>query len=301
MTGSRSAAHSKILWSCLSVCLVCALLIKPAQDYLQSRIGSGGQEPDFLLFSSPKLIKKMSLSYDRLLGDIYWMRVIQYYGRREEAEKRAVPFKNLYTLLDITTTLDPDLIDAYRTGSGFLSEPEPVGAGQPKEALKLLDKGIQAHPQEWRLVYEKGFVYYLYLKDYKAAGETWLSASRLPQAPEWLPNLAAVTLTKGGAYEISVALWQRQYREATQPNARENARNHLINLRVIQDLKLLESLVEQYKNATGSYPPSLGDLIRDQARRIPIKDPLGTPYEYDPQTGKVELSLDSRVVYIKNP
>jgi tetratricopeptide (TPR) repeat protein len=299
MTESRTSLHSKMVWSCLILCLVCALLIKPTQDYIQSRIGSGGQDPDLLLFSSPKLLKKMSLGYDRLLGDFYWMRVIQYYGRREEAKKRAVRFKNLYTLLDITTTLDPDLLDAYRTGSGFLGEPDPVGAGQPQEALKLLDKGIHAHPQEWRLVYEKGFVYYLYLKDYKAAGETWLAASQLPQAPEWLPKLAAVSLSKGGAFEVAVALWQRQYEEATQSNARENARNHLISLAVMRDLQLLKSLLEQYKNAAGSYPLTLQDLGRIQARQFPINDPLGTPYAYDPRTGTVQLSPDSRVVLIK--
>lgn len=301
MTGSRTAGRSKLTWICLGICLMCALLIKPTQDYIQSRLGSGAQDPDLLLFSSPKLIKKMSLSYDRLLADFYWMRTIQYYGRREEANKRPIRFKNLYAMLDITTTLDPDLMDAYRAGSGFLSEPDPVGAGQPKEALKLLDKGIRAHPQEWRLVYEKGFVYYLYLKDYKAAGETWLSASRLPQAPQWLPNLAAASLSKGGALEVAIALWKRQYQEATQPNVRENAQNHLISIQVTRELQLLESLVEQFRNATGSYPPNLKDLIRGQARRFPIEDPLGTPYAYDPRNGTVKLSPDTKVVYLKTP
>ena len=61
----------------------------------------------------------MALGYDRLLADFYWMRTIQYYGRRDEADKRPVRYKNLPTLLDITTTLDPDLMDAYRVGSRF--------------------------------------------------------------------------------------------------------------------------------------------------------------------------------------
>ena len=299
MTGSRTAAHSRMMWGCLSVCVICALLIKPTQDYIESRVGSGGPEPDLLLFSSPKLIKKMSLSYDRLLGDLYWIRAIQYYGRREEADKRPVRYKNLYALLDITTTLDPDLIDAYRAGSGFLGEPEPVGAGHPEEALKLLDKGIQAHPQDWRLVYDKGFVHYLYLKDYKAAGQAWMAAGRLPQAPEWLTPLAAVTLSKGGADEIAETLWQRQYQEATQQNARENARNHLISLQVTRDLRLLESLVEHHRNATGSYPSSLRDLARSQTRRFPVNDPLGAPYAYDPRTGAVALSPDTQVVFVQ--
>jgi tetratricopeptide (TPR) repeat protein len=298
MTESRTSGYPKLMWSCLGLCLICALLVKPAQDYVQSRAGNAGQDPDLLLFHSPKLIKKMSLGYDRLMGDFYWMRVIQYYGRREEAEKRPIRFKNLYTLLDITTTLDPDLIDAYRAGSGFLSEPAPIGAGQPEKALQLLDKGIREHPQDWRLVYDKGFVYYLYLKDYKAAGETWLTASRIPQSPEWLPKLAAVSFSKGGAFEVAVALWQRQYQEATQPSARENARNHLMSLQVARDLELLASLVERYRSAHGFFPHELQDLSQDSAVQFPIKDPLGTPYDYNPITGTIRLSPDTHVVYL---
>ena len=95
------------------------------------------------------------------------------------------------------------LMDAYRVGSIFLAEPDPVGAGQPQEALKLLDKGIRAHPQDWRLHYDKGFVYYLFLQDYKAAGETWLAASRLSSAPYWMAGLAAMSMSKGGAIEMA--------------------------------------------------------------------------------------------------
>ena len=125
----------------------------------------------------------MALGYERVLADFYWMRVIQYYGRRDEADKRPIRYKNLSTLLEITTTLDPGLLDAYRAGSLFLAEPDPVGAGQPQEALHLLDKGIHAHPQEWKLFYDKGFIYYWHMKDYKAAGEIWRAEVAFGSAP----------------------------------------------------------------------------------------------------------------------
>jgi len=91
-------------------------------------------------------VKSLSLGYQSLLADLYWIRAVQYYGRREEAARRQVRYKNLAALLDITTTLDPQMMDVYRAGSSFLAEPEPVGAGQPEESLKLLDKGIGFYP-----------------------------------------------------------------------------------------------------------------------------------------------------------
>jgi len=295
------AAYSRHSLLCYGVCLICAVLIKPAQDHFESRLGKPGQEPDLLFFSSPALIKKMALGYDSLLADIYWMRTIQYYGRRDEADKRPVRYRNLSTLLDITTTLDPDLMDAYRAGCSFLAEPDPIGAGQPQEALKLLDKGIRAHPQEWRFYYDKGFIDYWYLRDFKAAGGIWLSASRIQEAPRFMPGLAAMALSKGGAIEIAIGLWQRQYQESTRADVKENARNHLLSFQVAKDLWTLELLVERYWEKTGSAPRSLQELVRGQKRRYALVDPLGIPYQYDPQTGVVKLSPKTKVRYLKIP
>jgi tetratricopeptide (TPR) repeat protein len=243
----------------------------------------------------------MAFGYDGLLADFYWMRAIQYYGRRDEADRRTIRYKNLFTLLDITTTLDPDLLDAYRTGSCFLAEADPVGAGQPRQAILLLDKGIRAHPQEWRLLYDKGFVHYWYLKEYEKAGEVWQAASRLPTAPHWMASLAAMSLTKGGALEIATDLWERQLRESNRADVRENARNHLNSIRVFMDLSQLKALAEKYKERTGAYPTSLKDLQRGEPSAPQIEDPSGAPYQYDSQSGSVRLSPKSTVRYLPVP
>jgi tetratricopeptide (TPR) repeat protein len=296
-----SASRFRQSWLICGVGLLCAVLIKPVQDGFESRMGKPEPEPDLLYFSSPKALKVLALGYDSLLADFYWMRAIQYYGRREEAYKRQIPFKNLYTLFDITTTLDPNLMDAYHTGAAFLAEPEPVGAGQQQEALKLLDKGIAAHPQDWRLYYDKGFIHYLFLHNYQTAGELFLQASKFPAAPDWIASFAAYSLSKGGSVEVAIALWQRQYREASRADLKENARNHLLSFKVAQDLGTLEELIDRFKAKTGNYPKSLQDLMRTQKHSYTTTDPLGTPYEYIPMTGAVTLSPDSKVKYQQVP
>ena len=288
-------------WLILGICLVCAVLVKPVQDRFESRLGEPEPEPDLLYFSSPAAVKTMALGYDSLLADFYWMRTIQYYGRREEADKRPVRYKNLSTLLDITTTLDPNLEDAYRVGAIFLADPDPIGAGQPNEALRLLDKGVRTHPQDWRLRYDKGFIYYSFLQDYRTAGETWLAASRLSSAPVWMAGLAAMSMSKGGAVEIALALWQRQYQESNRKDIRENARNHLVSFQVAKDLWTLELLLEKFQAATGSYPKNLQELLRGQKRRCATADPSGIPYAYNPQTGVVRLNPESKIRYLQVP
>lgn len=288
-------------WLICGICLICAVLIKPVQDQLESRRSLQEPEPDLLYFTSPGAVKSIALGYDALLADFYWMRTIQYYGRREEAEKRLVRYKNLPALLDITTTLDPNLMDAYHAGAIFLAEPEPVGAGQPLEALKLLDKGIRAHPQDWRLPYDKGFIHYTFLQDYAAAGETWLEASKLSSAPYWLTSLATMAISKGGSIEIALALWQRQYQESTRRDVRENARNHLLSFQVARDIWTLELLLERFKAVSGAFPRSLQELLRGKARRYSTVDPSGIPYDYDMETGKVRLGRASKIRYLKVP
>lgn len=288
-------------WICIAVFALCAGLVKPVQDHLEKRLGESGPEPDLLYFSSPAVVKKMSLGFAPLIADLYWMRAIQYYGRRDEADKRAVRYKNLPVLLDITTTLDPGLMEAYRAGANFLAEPEPLGAGKPEEALRLLDKGIREHPQEWGLLQDKGFIYYWFLKDYKSAGEVWRAASCLPGAPHWLEPLAAMSLSKGGSIEIAQALWQNQYRESTRADVRENARNHLISIEVARDIWSLEALLEKYRERHQAYPPTLKELLRSAGAQIRLEDPLGSPYLYNPATGAVSLHPDSKVTYLPLP
>ena len=301
MTEGGLALHSGKRALVYGIFLLCAVLVKPVQDHFESRVGKPEVAPDLLYFSSPAAVKKMALGYSSLVADFYWLRAIQYYGRREEADKRPARFKNLYTLFDIATTLDPNLMDAYSTGSMFVGEPEPVGAGQPRDAVKLLDKGIAAHPRNWRLRYDKGFVYYLYLQDYKTAGEVWLAASRLPDAPYWMAGLAAMSLSRGDAVEVAIALWRQQYEQATRADVRENARNHLLSYQVARDLAALEGEIAKFRSTSGSFPAGLEDLNRGLSRRCAIADPLGTPYDYDPETGNVWLSLETRIQYIQVP
>jgi hypothetical protein len=301
MKEGKSAGRSKRSALFCGICLLCALLIKPVQDRFEARVGEPEPEPDLLYFSSPAAVKRIALGYDSLLADFYWVRAIQYYGRREEADKRPVRFKNLFALFDITTTLDPYLMDAYRTGSMFLGEPEPIGAGQPRQSLKLLDKGIAAHPSNWRLRYDKGFVYYLYLQEHANAGKVWMEASKLPTAPYWMSGLAAMSLSKGGSVELAIALWQQQYRETNRADVRENARNHLLSYQVAGDLAKLEALIAEHRSTTGSFSRSLEELTQGRARSYAIVDPLGTPYGYDPDNGNVWLSLDTKIEYIQVP
>ena len=168
------------------------------------------QEQDEVLVRSPRLMKLLTLEYAPLVADIYWTRAVQYYGGKRLGQDTNL--ESLWPLLDVATTLDPNLIPAYRFGATFLGEPEPRGAGRPDLAVKLLERGIQANPEFWRLNQDLGNVYYLELKDYPKAGQAYLDGSKKPGAAPWMKVMAARLLEKGDSRETAAMLWSEVLR-----------------------------------------------------------------------------------------
>src|SRR5215475_9796280 len=100
----------------VKICLVtvCAAVYS-VQSAIDQRIGSYRPTQEVLFLPSGPFIKKLSLGYNGLLADIYWMRAVQYYGGKRV--KNESGFRLLEPLIDIATTLDPLLLHAYRFGS----------------------------------------------------------------------------------------------------------------------------------------------------------------------------------------
>jgi tetratricopeptide (TPR) repeat protein len=190
---------------------------------------------DVLNLSSPRMIKKMSLGYDSLMADIYWTRVVQYYGDKRHAQGDGASgdsghFPLLMPLLDITTTLDPQLLVAYKAGAIFLAEPAPRGAQRPDLAVKLLRQGIANNPDNWRLWHDLGMVYYEDLRDYKAASDAYYQGSKNPKADEWMKVMAAKIAQDGRSPETSRFLWTEIYNSTKDLLIRNNAAQHLKQL-----------------------------------------------------------------------
>src|SRR5882762_2892807 len=119
------------------------------QHGIDAQRESLSRERDDVLLRSGKLVKVMSLEYAPLLADVYWTRVVQYYGNKHVRGQANLEL--LWPLLDITTTLDPNLLISYRFGAMFLSQAAPAGAGRPDLAVQLLTRRTPAPPEPWRL------------------------------------------------------------------------------------------------------------------------------------------------------
>jgi len=146
------------------------------------RLNAQPEAQQTLYIRSAKALRRMSLGYSGLLADIYWTRAVQYFG--DQHRHHSNDFHLLLPLLQVTTELDPRLLPPYQLGANFLSPKPPNGAGMPDEALKLLQYGIAQNPQQWKLYYNLGFLYFTEFKDYGKAAEAFHAGAQLPNAHE---------------------------------------------------------------------------------------------------------------------
>jgi len=263
------------------------------QSAIDQKIGPFHSTEEALYLPSGRVIKKLSLGHNGLLADIYWMRAVQYYGgKRLKNEKR---FDLLEPLIEIATTLDPKLLHAYRFGSVFLAENEPVGANQPEKAIALLRRGIEHNPEEWQLHRDVGFIYYWFLHDYRKAAEAFLEGSKNPRAAVWMKTFAAELLAKGGSRQTARFLWQEAYQTSENQQMNDNAREHLMKLAAEEEIETLQVLIEKVQARTGRKISSLDELVSlGFFKKHPV-DPKGYGYTLDPSTGKVGLSPVSTI------
>ena len=267
-------------------------ILVPAQMALDRRLAAYRQTPEMLWMPSGKILRALSLGHNGLLADIYWTRAVQHFGRQRILRRHEYPL--LAPLLDITVTLDPQLLVAYRFGGVFLAAPSPLGAGQPEKAIDLLRRGIQANPDQWRLWHDLGFIYYWELQDYPAASAAYLEGSKHPRAAPWMQVMAAVILQKGGDRTTSRFLWTEIFQSTEDETIRDNARMHLDTLRALDDIEELERRAAAFRDQTGRWPQSFPEMTAAGLLEGLPADPQEHPYQLQPD-GQITLHPSSEV------
>ena len=193
-------------------------------------------------------------------------------------------YNQLYTLLDITTSLDPLFDIAYRFGAVFLAEAYPAGAGRADLAVKLLEKGIAARPDKWEYMQDIGFVYYWYAHDYRQAAAWFQKASEVPGAP----GVAEVARgDDAGAGRRSASRRGRCGTAILRVVRRRLAAQHRraacsLQLNALDQIDAIQSKLDAFARQSGASAVTTGRRVV-RARVFPgvPVDPSGTPLRAD--------------------
>jgi len=276
--------------------LLLAALLAASALLVRQVDGVRADEPlqEVLYIPSPKVVGRMSLGYSGLLADIYWTRVVQYFGTKHKAQ--AKQYLLLEPLLEMTTTLDPKLLPAYEFGSIFLAQKPPEGAGNPLAAARLVEKGIRENPQSWRLYYDLGYIYWLELKDPVKASDAFERGSKVPGAHPWMRVMAAALAGHAGETETAIYMWTNILSSSDDPDLKANALNRLRCLRVDSEVKTLQSRVDQFTTLNGRLPSAWAELVTAGLLRHPPADPKNNPYQL--VNGRVQVARPDQFPFI---
>ena len=193
---------------------------------LEAKGGATGlrDEPPYL--PSPTFLRYASLGYRAMVVDLLWIRTVQYFGKELETPKeREQKYRYLLPLLELTVSLDPQFIDAYRFGGLLL-----LVARQPHQAIALYEKGYADNPDRWEMPHDLGRLYYLELKEYEKALYWWKITDGLPGRPEYIPRFIPRLYAQTGQRETAIELWLEMFRATDNVYLRNLIRDELRRL-----------------------------------------------------------------------
>jgi len=232
---------------------------------------------ELMYFPSGRFMSAVTVGYDNLAADLVWLRAIQYYGEHRLTDLK---FEYLGHIFDILTTLDSRFINAYTFGSLLLAD----DADEPDRALALLDKGMRNNPHDWRIPFIKGFIYYVFLRDFYRAGRYFRISSGIEGAPDMAARFASFAFQKGGDRVTAINLWSELYDRSN------NELEKLTALRSIKELlmEILEEKVAEFSERFGRSPDRLEELVEAGfVQRLPVA-PDGDHFVYNAPKKRVE-------------
>jgi tetratricopeptide (TPR) repeat protein len=238
-------------------------------------------------------MRRLTLGFDSLIADVYWMRAVVYFGRQRLSERQDKNYDLLYPFLDFVTTLDPRFTTAYRFGAIFLSEPPPGGPGRPDLAVALLIRGAERTPERWEYLRDIGFVYFNTYRDYAQAAEWYQRASEIDGAPIWLQTTAAAVLVQGGERDAARLIWQQMLESADDAWLQREAQTRLAQFDALDAIDQLNQVLWTFKLRMGYLPRDWREVVAARMLRgVPV-DPSGTPYDIDAENEVVKVSSAS--------
>jgi tetratricopeptide (TPR) repeat protein len=256
------------------------------------------------LYVTPATARRMSLGFNGLVADWYWLRSLQYVGRKVHDYQGDIQLDNLSPvglnllapLLDSATTLDPQFLAVYEYGAVVLPSLDV------ESAVKLVRKGIAANPRAWRLYHHLGYIYWQQAR-FPEAAEAYRQGAQVAGAPAWMGAMAAQMASQGGSRATAREIYRRMYEQSADEQMRALAGRRLLQLQSWDERDALRSLLTAYRTRTGRCPAAWREVVPVlRAARVQIDaggaplDPSGAAYVLAGDGCDVELGEKSEIL-----
>ena len=283
----RTLALSIVLVLAFGSSVAIARVLDARQPTLRAALAD---EPPYL---APETARRLALGFGGLAADWYWLNALQYVGRKiqEQAQTSRLDFEQaveldrikavnprvLVGLFDMITTLDPRFTAVYEFAAVVLP------AVDVSAAVALLEKGIQANPDQWYLHQQLAYIYWQ-RGDYLAAADAFRRGARMTTAA-WMEHMAERMERKGDDPHVARAMYARMYEQAQDDQVRQWALKRLMELRSLQERSAIRGVLSGFVSTTGRCPQAWTDVtpgLRAAGLTVdpqgPPLDPSGAPY-----------------------
>ena len=167
---------------------------KPA-DWNESRLA---------YLPSGKMLKPMVMDLDEAVADVLWIQGVIYFAG---AYLEGKSYQWLGHILELVTVLNPQFHEAYEFGGTVLSKHKP----EIPATLKLLDRGIETFPKDWRLRVYASLAQLTLDSNYTKAAEYLKPVTLEKDVPNHIRTLCATLLNKGGGRRVALAFLVDRY------------------------------------------------------------------------------------------
>ncbi len=235
-----------------------------------------------------KALRTLSLGFERLVADLFWVRTIYYVGDDVAA---AANYPDAARLAHLVTDIDPYFSSVYVLMNSVLSGLRM----DPDSAIELLKKGT-AYSDYWRIYFLLGFNYFMEKGDY-AEGARWIEEAAKRGGPPYLPLLAARLYAQGGDPETAMGFIQARLLQEEQPEVRKDLEKRYRDLWITRDLGRIDAAIEAHKDELGELPADVPSLVSRGFLRSAPRDPQGGTYRIE--EGRARSSMEYEIMRVK--
>lgn len=280
------------LWLFLGLVVLAAWPLVYFQQHLEKTRGDITAEQSIQYLPSGKFLSPAVLGFDNLAADALWVRGIALFGDRFKATEDDAWYQWLFQLIDLATELDPRDFRIYKYGGIMLR----LSSLHIDQSTYVFHKGLEHCPREYFLPFGIAMNYLEFRQNPEKAAEYMQMASKTPNAPFYLRNLAASMLHQTDKGEAAVAFLEEQL-AGLKPGSLQHTAVSVKIEEVKHDnaARRLQAAMNEFLSRFNRVPQPLEEMKGVTWKGNWPEDPYGGHFVLNPRSGKIESSQYAEV------
>ncbi len=239
----------------------------------------------------PDAAKLTSLGFDVLLSDFYWLQAVQIAGGEKGPYGQS---HRIGALIDLVTALNPKVSHPYRFAALWMTD----DLNAVRTANRLLERGIEAHPEDWRQRFYLAFNHFFYLGENERAAEVLTPAIHLEGAPAYLGGLAARLRSDREGLDAAEAFLTGLLKGAEDDRTYQMYEWALKEIKTERHARILDQAREVFRERQGRDIESIDELVHTAppVLRLLPPEPFGEGWKINEDGVIVSAKLRHRYV-----